>query len=162
MIDQVTHPIVVKALAYATEKHKGQFRKMSGLPYITHPIAVAESFIKELLVAPLDKEDVLHLHDTDAIMVAIALLHDVLEDCDVTFGELMTEFGPEIASGVYYLTKVEGQSYTKFIERITDTQNWDLIQVKAYDIKHNLSDLKKGTLRDKYELALFILESHCY
>ena len=82
--------LVNDAFQFAQEKHAGQNRR-SGDPYIQHPIKVAE-FLAEL-----------HL---DASTLAAALLHDVVEDCEVPIEELNERFGTEIARIVDGLTKL--------------------------------------------------------
>jgi GTP diphosphokinase / guanosine-3',5'-bis(diphosphate) 3'-diphosphatase len=79
------------ALDFATAKHEGQTR-LSGDPYITHPVAVAQ------LVAEL------HL---DTPTVQAALLHDVIEDCGVTHEEIAKAFGKDVARLVEGATKIE-------------------------------------------------------
>ena len=83
---------IEKAFLYANELHAGQFR-VSGEPYISHPIAVAE------IVAGLEL-------DTDSICAA--LLHDTVEDCaDKTdINKIRTEFGDDVAMLVDGLTKL--------------------------------------------------------
>jgi (p)ppGpp synthase/HD superfamily hydrolase len=71
-----------KALAFAIEAHKGQRRKYTNEDYIVHPIAVAEM--------------VRDVGGTDEMIVA-AYLHDVVEDCEVDFIDLLDEFGPIVA-----------------------------------------------------------------
>ena len=127
------------ALEIATKYHEGQVRKFSGVPYITHPIAVADRFIlTEHRIA--------------------AVLHDTIEDTDLTLNKL-SELGasPETITVVDFLTHDKDQSYFEYI--ICAKQNPTARVIKIADIKHNMSDLKKGCMRDKYELALFILET---
>ncbi len=78
------------ALKFATEAHRGQQRK-SGHPYIEHPVATA-----------------LHLAEMrlDATTLAAALLHDVMEDCGVSYDELSRKFGPDVAKLVDGVTKL--------------------------------------------------------
>ena len=83
-------PFVEAALSYATEAHEGQLRK-SGVPFIEHPLATAE-YLAEL-----------HM---DAATLAAGLLHDVMEDCDVSYAELKREFSDEVASLVDAVTKL--------------------------------------------------------
>ena len=79
------------ALAFAVEAHAGQSRR-SGDPYITHPVAVAS------LVADLRM---------DAQSVTAALLHDVIEDCEVSARQLREHFGRDVATLVEGATKIE-------------------------------------------------------
>lgn len=83
---------ILNAASFAADKHKNQRRKGSdGQPYINHPLEVAN-----LLV------DVGKVDDDDLIVAAI--LHDTVEDCDVTFQELEERFGPRVADRVRELT----------------------------------------------------------
>ena len=81
---------IKKAYSFAEKCHDGQFR-FSGEPYITHPLAVAQ------IAAGLSL-------DTDSICAA--LLHDTVEDCDVTLDVIKSNFGDDIASLVDGLTKL--------------------------------------------------------
>ncbi len=78
-------------LAFAVEAHEGQLRR-SGDPYITHPVAVAR------LVAELRM---------DSQTVQAALLHDVIEDCEVTAPQLRKRFGADVAQLVEGATKIK-------------------------------------------------------
>lgn len=80
------------AVELAGSSHHGQRRK-SGDPYITHPLAVAEIVAEWRM---------------DAASVVAALLHDVVEDTDVTLDLVTETFGPEIAALVDGLTKLDG------------------------------------------------------
>jgi guanosine-3',5'-bis(diphosphate) 3'-pyrophosphohydrolase len=85
--------VCLKAVEFAVVKHNGQFRKGSGAePYVVHPIGVA----KLLAMYGLDNEAI----------IAAALLHDVMEDCGVTYEELTKEFGQAVANAVRELTDV--------------------------------------------------------
>jgi len=83
--------LVSKAFAFAAEKHLGQQRKYVRQPYITHPVDVAFTLVQY----GYDKPE----------MLAAALLHDVIEDCDVTHAELDERFGREVADLVVELTQ---------------------------------------------------------
>lgn len=78
-------PRFESALMYACTLHFGQIRKGNGAPYITHPMAVAS------LVAE---------YGGDEDQVIAALLHDVLEDCDVTLEQIAMRFGQDVADMV--------------------------------------------------------------
>lgn len=129
-----------RAVAVATEAHEGQ-KRWGGEPYISHPLAVAESF------GPV----------AGPAKVA-AVLHDVLEDTAVTEEELRTEFPDFIVDNLLLLTHKDDESYADYIMRIRTSGLARL--VKAADIQHNLSDLgeKHKQRRDKYELALKLLD----
>lgn len=88
--------LVIKAIQFAAEKHKGQERRGSGLPYVMHPIIVMELVQKY-------KGGSKHIEE----LKCAALLHDVLEDTDCTYSEIEREFGPLVASIVMELTSDE-------------------------------------------------------
>lgn len=81
-----------RALAFAEQAHRGQFRKATRIPYLTHPLRVAEI----LLRAGLPEE-----------LAVAALLHDTLEDTAVTENDLRRTFGDRIADLVVALSEPE-------------------------------------------------------
>ena len=88
---QTDAELVERAYAFAEEKHRGVTRK-TGEAYIEHPLAVAR------ILAELGMDD---------IPLAAALLHDVPEDCNVSFEEMTERFGPEVAHLVEGVTKLK-------------------------------------------------------
>lgn len=106
-----------KALEIAYNAHLGQTDK-AGVPYILHPMRVA-----------------LHCLTEDEKIVA--LLHDVVEDTSITMEDLKTEgFSDEVISALCCLTKVKGEDYKTFIERVAT--NKLATQVKIQDLKDNM------------------------
>jgi len=90
MIDQFDDVVLNDALEFATAAHAGQIRKYTdNIPYITHPIGVTE-----ILMEVCD----------DTEMLAAALLHDTVEDCDVTLDDIRSRFGERVAALVDDLT----------------------------------------------------------
>ena len=87
--------VVERAFEVAERAHKGQLRK-SGDPYITHPVAVAEILLDFGL---------------DANSIAAALLHDTVEDTSYSQELLRKDFGPEVASLVDGVTKLDRLTY---------------------------------------------------
>lgn len=79
----LTMDIIEKALQLAAQAHEGQYRKRSNIPYITHPVAVGMILLKAGY-----EEDI----------VAAGILHDTVEDTELTLSRLQKEFGPRIAS----------------------------------------------------------------
>ena len=128
-----------KAMIIAYEAHKNQVDK-SGVPYIYHPIHVAEQM------------------DTENECI-IALL---LEDTDVTFKQLEEVFSKEIIDILKLLTREENIEYDEYIKRIKN--NSIACKVKIADLTHNLDktrldfvtevDVKRN---EKYKKALQIL-----
>lgn len=80
-----------EALAFALEHHGDDVRKGARVPYLTHLMAVAETLAY-------------HYPERDALIVA-GLLHDVVEDTTVTFGQIEARFGPEVAALVRAVSK---------------------------------------------------------
>ena len=86
---------IERAYLYADECHDGQVRK-SGEPYIVHPLQAA-AFLADL--------------NLDCHTICAALLHDVIEDCAVTFDDIEEAFGPEVAKMVDGVTKLTRMDY---------------------------------------------------
>lgn len=126
--------LVKDAYRFSDEMHLGQVRK-SGEPYISHPIAVAEICAEWKL-------------DVQAIMAA--LLHDVMEDQDVTKEELIERFGAPVAAMVDGLSKLEKIEFQSHIEAQAENfrkmllamaRDVRVILVKLADRLHNMRTL---------------------
>jgi len=105
-----------KALRIATKAHKGQKDK-SGEDYILHPIAVSGYCI------------------TDRGKI-VALLHDVVEDTDVTLNDLRKAgFGEDIVNAVDCISKREGEETSHYLERVATDDI--ATEVKFADMRHN-------------------------
>ena len=125
---------VRQAYRFADEAHLGQLRN-SGEPYITHPIAVAQQCAEWKL-------------DAQALMAA--LLHDAMEDCEVTKAELIERFGAPVAELVDGLTKLEklefntreenqAESFRKML--LAMARDVRVILIKLADRTHNMRTL---------------------
>jgi (p)ppGpp synthase/HD superfamily hydrolase len=144
----------------AEEAHNGQFRlyEVNGqkIPYIEHPRAVRNNVIELLKIHPSNgiKQE---------IYEAVAILHDAVEDQPdkFSFERLRTEFKnhsvPDtdidiMLEALRNMTRLKGQeNYFDYIQRVSQHPVSHL--GKLADLKHNLSDLKPGNLKDKYLLA---------
>ena len=85
----------VHALSFAAEKHKNQRRKDAQItPYINHPIELVNVLVNEGGVVSWD-------------ILCAALLHDVIEDTEYTYENILTEFGETVAQYVWWLTKID-------------------------------------------------------
>jgi (p)ppGpp synthase/HD superfamily hydrolase len=111
--------MLASAIAFASDKHKDQFDK-AGMPYILHPLTVM-SFL-----------------DTDDLeLMCIGVLHDVIEDCGVTFADLYAiGMSERVVFGVKGMTKVSGESISEQFARLV--QNIDIIKTKLADLRHNM------------------------
>ena len=102
LLDRVSHylpedktQLVQQAFEYASQCHQGQWR-LSGEPYIAHPLEAA------LYLADLN---------LDANTVVAALLHDVMEDCGISYQDIQSRFGDEVAKLVDGVTKLTRMDY---------------------------------------------------
>ena len=127
--------LIMKAYNYAKENHGDQLRK-SGEPYIIHPIQVAYT------LAELELDDA---------TICAALLHDVVEDTEVTHQDLINEFGIEIAEMVDGVTKLSKLNYESVEEAQVENyrkmflamgKDIRVIMIKLSDRLHNMRTLK--------------------
>lgn len=132
-----------KAKAFATIAHKGQHR-IGGEDYIVHPIRVAEYVKKYKESSELD------------MLVAAAYLHDTIEDTNVTYYDIVKEFGPGIASIVLELTTDEDikkeLGKKKYLQlKLKNMSSWALV-IKLCDRLDNVKDLNKCSqeFKEKY------------
>jgi (p)ppGpp synthase/HD superfamily hydrolase len=140
-----------RAIRLATRLHEGQTRK-DGSPYILHPLRVMSAF-----------NDLPGYEGL--IMRAAAVLHDVVEDCDITVGSIIANFGGDVGAIVDRLTRRTGERYSDYIERCA-ALNLSR-RIKIADVRDNfrnvddLPDAKEAkSLRKRYEETLAILLSY--
>ena len=126
--------VIKQAFVYANEAHDGQFRK-SGEPYIIHPVEVA-CILSEL-----------HM-DTETLVAA--LLHDTVEDCDVTLNDVRDMYGDDVAElvdGITKITQIEVSSLTESqainLRKMLVAMSHDVrvIVIKLADRLHNMRTL---------------------
>lgn len=137
--------LVLNAIQFANERHVGQVRRGTGVPYITHPLAVS------YLVAAYKRSKRLD------ILLTASVLHDVLEDTDATFADIVEQFGPWVASLVLEMTDDETEiarigklNYQK--KKLAGVSSYALV-IKLADRMHNISDNPtQSTLRDTLNL----------
>ncbi len=128
--------IIEKAIDYATRLHQGVMRK-SGDPYILHPLEVAKIVAKDL--------------EMDTPSIVAALLHDVVEDTEVSHEDIRREFGEEVSKIVAGLTKIDKADYSgsrmklkaknihKLLQSFVDDPR--VIIIKLADRLHNMRTL---------------------
>ncbi len=139
--------IIDKAFNFAKEAHKG-VRRLSGEPYIMHPIAVARIACEEIGLG--------------STSICAALLHDVVEDTDYTVEDISNIFGPKIAQIVNGVTKISGgifgdkasvqaESFKKLL--LTMSDDIRVILIKISDRLHNMRTLGSQLPGKQYKIA---------
>jgi len=138
-------PLTMKAMRLAYAAHHGQLDK-SGVPYVFHPFHLAEQM-------------------TDEASTCAALLHDVVEDTQVTLEELEQLFPAEVTQAVALLTHADGVDYFDYVRAIG--QNPIARKVKLADLAHNsdetrladscMDPVKRQKQQEKYRRAKEIL-----
>jgi GTP pyrophosphokinase len=134
-LDNEDVKLITKAYNVATEAHDGQRRK-SGEPYIFHPIAVAKIVAQEVGLG--------------AVSIAAALLHDVVEDTEITHEQIYEMFGEKISRIVRGLTKIQklksdkdhslqAENFRKMI--LTLNEDIRVILIKLSDRLHNMQTM---------------------
>ncbi|MBO4600267.1 MAG: bifunctional (p)ppGpp synthetase/guanosine-3',5'-bis(diphosphate) 3'-pyrophosphohydrolase [Bacteroidales bacterium] len=146
-ITQEQEDEIFRAFSLAKKAHAGTRRK-SGEPYIFHPLAVALIAVKEVGLGP--------------IAVVCALLHDVVEDTNITLDEIRTIFGDRVAVIVDGVTKIEdviemhqsdskqAENYRKILLSMCDDAY--VIFLKLCDRLHNMRTL--GSMKDTKKLTI--------
>ena len=139
--------IITKAFNFARQAHKG-VRRLSGEPYIMHPIAVAQIACEEMGLG--------------STSICSALLHDVVEDTDYTVEDIENIFGPKIAQIVNGLTKISGgifgdkasaqaENFKKLL--LTMSDDIRVILIKICDRLHNMRTLESQPANKQYKIA---------
>ena len=126
----------------AYEAHKDQYDK-SGLPYITHPLHLTE-------------------YMDDEYTTVTALLHDVVEDTDITLDDLAKEFPEEVIEAIKLLTHQKGIPYMDYVAKIKTNDIAKTVKIADLEHNSNLTRLNHITDKDldriiKYQKALKLL-----
>ena len=145
----MTYTGLDRAIALASEKFVGVYDK-SGEPYILHCLQVMNNVRKY----------------NDAELSIAGVLHDIVEDTDITFDNLEElGYSPRVIKIIKHVTREDDISYDDEISRICNDQ--DSIRVKMADLEHNSSILRLKGIRQKdleriqkYHRAYFILQAH--
>lgn len=139
--------IITKAFNFARQAHKG-VRRLSGEPYIMHPIAVAQIACQEMGLG--------------STSICAALLHDVVEDTEYSVEDIQNIFGEKIAQIVDGLTKISGgifgdkasaqaENFKKLL--LTMSDDIRVILIKICDRLHNMRTLASQPANKKYKIA---------
>ena len=125
---------ILKALHWSRKLHEGQ-KRASGEPYIIHPIRTAEILIDFKMDPP---------------SIRAALLHDILEDTDVTKEDLIKFFGEDVSAMVEGVTKIDDMNIGKSTRKAASLRKmvWAMVEdlrvivIKLADKRHNMSTLQ--------------------
>ncbi|MBQ9672268.1 MAG: bifunctional (p)ppGpp synthetase/guanosine-3',5'-bis(diphosphate) 3'-pyrophosphohydrolase [Prevotella sp.] len=139
--------LITKAFNFAKQAHKG-VRRLSGEPYIMHPISVAQIVCSEIGLG--------------STSICSALLHDVVEDTEYTVEDIENIFGPKIAQIVDGLTKISGgifgeqasaqaENFKKLL--LTMSEDIRVILIKIADRLHNMRTLDSQPANKQYKIA---------
>ena len=139
--------IITKAFNFARQAHKG-VRRLSGEPYIMHPIAVAQIACEEMGLG--------------STSICAALLHDVVEDTDYSVEDIENIFGSKIAMIVDGLTKISGgifgdkasaqaENFKKLL--LTMSDDIRVILIEICDRLHNMRTLASQAPNKQYKIA---------
>ncbi len=165
--------LIEKVTEFARKAHFGIFRKDGKTPYIEHPIAVSvivsnllngeyywiasitdREHLRKLvtilaLIHDIPEDVAEYLNDEDKVILVIRLLDSDKELSEMDYSYLLT--------CLRNLNKNNFKNYCEFVVNAKKIVGSRL--VKLADIKHNISDLGDGSLKDKYRMSMFILES---
>ena len=115
----------------------------AGIPYVFHPLLVAESM-------------------TDELSTVVALLHDIVEDTPCTFEELESMFSKEVVGAIRLMTHEDDDDYFSYIERLSSNRIASMVKIS--DLKHNSDESRLNNITEKdikrnlkYKKALDIL-----
>lgn len=120
-------PMTKKAIKLMYGKHKDQLDK-SGIPYVFHPFHVAEQM-------------------EDESTTIVALLHDIVEDSDMTFDQLKEEgFSDEVLAALRVMTHNSGVNYYDYVKKLGTNPIARIVKIK--DLEHNMDISRLDKITD--------------
>lgn len=140
--------IITRAFQLAKQAHNG-VRRLSGEPYMMHPLSVARIVVKEIGLG--------------STSICAALLHDVVEDTEYTAEDIAHQFGPKIASIVVGLTKISGGVFVdqavkqaENVRKLLLTMSDDIrvMLIKLADRLHNMRTLAAQRPEKQRKIAI--------
>ena len=145
--DRLDLDLVARAYRVSAQAHRGQ-KRQSGDDYVSHSVAVATILVEQQM---------------DSTTIAAALLHDVVEDSDVSLDDIRRTFGPEVAELVDGLTKLstltfrstaeeQAENYRKLLLSIA--RDARVIIIKLADRLHNMRTLEHLDAEKQRRIAL--------
>jgi len=147
---------IIHARNWATLYHKGQVRKYTGEPYITHPEAVGA---------------MVRAHGLSDTAIIAALLHDTVEDTNATIEDVLEQFGEEVATYVWFLTKPPTYTGSRKLRKALDRDRLshapeEVRIIKFFDVMHNAGSIKEHDpekweeWRHEMKLLLLAMDVH--
>ncbi len=144
-----------KALSLALKCHHGQTNKHDNEPYLLHVHRVSIRTLNTKIFWEKEEEQKYE---------AVAWLHDIIEDTEMTIAELRNHFPDEIVQAVIAITKVQGESNEDYYHRVK--MNPIALSVKIADLHDNFGrnyliedEAKRLRMAHKYSLGISILTS---
>ena len=145
--DRLDLELIDRAYRLSATAHRGQ-KRLSGEDFLSHAVAVARILLE---------------HHMDAVTIAAALLHDTVEDSDVSIEQIREQFGGEIGDIVDGLTKISSLSFRSSTEEqvenyrkllLSVAKDARVIVVKLADRLHNMRTLKHLSPARRKRIAL--------
>ena len=145
--DRLDLDLLARAYGLSAQAHRGQ-KRQSGDDYVSHSVAVATILAEQQM---------------DSVTIAAALLHDVVEDSDVSVEDIRRTFGPEVAELVDGLTKLstltfrstaeeQAENYRKLL--LSVAKDARVIIIKLADRLHNMRTLEHLDADKQHRIAL--------
>ena len=145
--DRLDLDLLTRAYAMSAQAHRGQ-KRQSGDDYVSHSVAVATILAEQQM---------------DSVTIAAALLHDVVEDSNVSVEDIRTTFGPEVAELVDGLTKLSTLTFRSTVEEqaenyrkllLSVAKDARVIIIKLADRLHNMRTLEHLDPEKRRRIAL--------
>lgn len=129
--------IIEKAIIFATEKHSGQVRKGTSIPYISHCLEVMQ---------------LLQRMNGDKHLITAGILHDTLEDTDTTWDQLVVNFGTDVANLVSDHTQDESLPWKEKRQKFIDSLDKAPLRLKTLVLADKLANLQ-SMFRDHNQIG---------
>ena len=130
---------LAELLTLATTAHHGQVDKL-GVDYIHHPVSVANNFY--------------HTFGQNYAGIATALLHDTVEDTELSIEQLRVIVSDEVIAAISLVTKQGKVDYLEYIDGLIQQNNTTAMQVKYCDLMHN-TDPSRGSSPLPHKMAIY-------
>lgn len=150
-LDSCDDDLIIKAFKLSFFSHEG-ITRASGEPYYLHPLEVARILIKEI--------------GMDDVSVAAALLHDTVEDTNVSLDDIRKEFGPVVAHLIDGMTKISGVFKNKGVKQaetfmkllLSMAEDLRVVLIKFADRLHNMRTIQHLPRKKQLSIATETME----